>query len=349
MTQAIAATYGKQTWIWPGRPFSVVFLSCVPSLLLSVTAAAATEEYVQKQGSALARLSCEKSESGRVQIRLSDHIVLKLSIKGASTLDVASVGPIAPSKNWEVSRKSEAERIQLADGVVSWEQTFQLRPLRPGELSLHLPTLRFRQDLSAEQWQTVSWKPISVRVTSEILKADLGQLRDNAPPEELPPPESGGGILYWAAGCSALISVAFVLVWKALRSRAHERAVLPPAEWALQELGRIRGLSLSKQTDVEGLHVELANIMRSYLEHLVNLPACERTTAEFVEAIQVTPQLTVEEKLSVKDFLERCDLVKFARLYPSGAECRALIGVACALVAETRSRAGQEAAGFTGT
>ena len=51
--------------------------------------------------------------------------------------------------------------------------------------------------------------------------------------------------------------------------------------------------------------------------------------------MQLSPRLSLRQKESLGEFLERCDLVKFARHEPGEAELRELFDSAMRLVEET--------------
>ncbi|HEY5915073.1 MAG TPA: hypothetical protein VJA21_31145, partial [Verrucomicrobiae bacterium] len=63
--------------------------------------------------------------------------------------------------------------------------------------------------------------------------------------------------------------------------------------------------------------------------------APERTTEEFLRELKHTNLLTPDQKRSLGEFLEKCDLVKFAKYEPAESELRDLHGSAVRLVEET--------------
>jgi hypothetical protein len=83
---------------------------------------------------------------------------------------------------------------------------------------------------------------------------------------------------------------------------------------------------------VERYHTLLSGVVRRYLEARFRLPARRQTTAEFLEAMRRAPQLNAGQQELLRDFLERCDLGKFAPVTPSAEECRATAGMARRLI-----------------
>jgi hypothetical protein len=81
--------------------------------------------------------------------------------------------------------------------------------------------------------------------------------------------------------------------------------------------------------------IMVSDTIRIYLEERFDFHAPERTTEEFLYELKSTNRLTPDQKTSLGEFLERCDLVKFARYEPSEPELRELHSSAVRLLDET--------------
>jgi hypothetical protein len=79
----------------------------------------------------------------------------------------------------------------------------------------------------------------------------------------------------------------------------------------------------------------VSDTIRVYLEERFDFHAPERTTEEFLYELQDTNLLLADQKLSLGEFLNRCDLVKFAKYEPAEPELRSLHESAVRLVEET--------------
>ena len=82
--------------------------------------------------------------------------------------------------------------------------------------------------------------------------------------------------------------------------------------------------------------IAVSDALRVYLEERFNFRAPERTTEEFLLDLKATTLLATEQKQSLAEFLEECDLVKFARFEPTEDELRRLHDAALRLVDETQ-------------
>lgn len=292
-------------------------------------------EYQQKQGVATVRLEAEKVEADHVEIRLSDELQLVVSVEGGSSLEVEFPQVLATPSDWQVRRESGPEKVGLAGGKFLWRQTFGLSPLKAGELSLAVAPLRFRASPEQARWEEVTWRPISVHVSTEIYRADLSELRDIAPPEELPPPPSWGVPLTWAGAALGML-VLLLTGWIVLRRwRRSPELALSPDRWALRELQLIPLPTEPVENAVEEFYTRLSDVLRRYLELRFQVPAPEQTTTEFLAAMRRSPHLPPEQQATLRDFLERCDLVKFARAPSSAEECRTVAEMARAIVERT--------------
>jgi hypothetical protein len=295
-------------------------------------------EYEQRQGNALVRLEADKIKDGRVELRLADEVRLTVRMEGDDGLELRSPEALTNSLDWQVRRESGLEKASPGGGRVRWQERFRLSPLKPGDLSLALAPLRFRLTPDTERWEEVVWQPIPVHVSTEIYRADVSELRDVAPPEEVPPAKSLAAPLTWI-GLAAVFLLLLLSGWALGRRRGPWVTAVPPGKWALAELERIR-LPDSTQDGVAHFYTHLSDVLRRYLELRYHVPAPEQTTAEFLEEMRRSPHLPPEQQSALRDFLGRCDLVKFARVHPSPEECTTAAQMARAFVQQTANNDG---------
>jgi hypothetical protein len=264
---------------------------------------------VQKQGQASAMLCGDRLGKDGMEISLSGEPRLILRVEGKAPLEVEAPEKITVSETWKGIAAGPAILTTLADGKARWQQEFELEPLQPGQHDLKLEPLRFREDDGP--WREVTWKPLPVRVTTQIKQADIGAARDITSIEEVPAEPS---MPMWAlAAGTGLVGAAMVLVLWLLRRRSLPQVLpLPPEKAALLEVERIGLLPLVSPQDVQHCHALLSDVVRRYLERRLELPARRQTTPEFLEALRRGPQLTPAQQDALGDFLGRCDLAKFA-------------------------------------
>lgn len=292
----------------------------------------------QKQGPATLLIQGDKLVEGRVEIRLSSVVKVTLSVEGPATLEVESAKPaeLTKSRFWTVPEAGTPEFVALANKKVKWRRAYTLDPQNKGDLPLQIVPLRYRMEAGKGEWHDVNWKEVIIRVTTDVQPVDPSQLRDIPGPEAIPETKSPWiAVLRWSgAALVALAAVMFVLEWR--RRHAKPKPDLPPHEWAARELARLERLSLPEHGQAERFHTLLSDTIRRYLELRFQLRAPRQTTAEFLEAMQNAPQLDSDQRHLLRDFLERCDLAKFARADYSTDECRATATMARSFVDQTK-------------
>jgi hypothetical protein len=298
-------------------------------LLLLAGAVAAGPAEEQKQGPAVLRLSGERVAEGHPAAALSEHFVLTLTVTGGQPPE-RPVELLATSAEMEVRPQPPRTVSQPAAG---WQQQFDLYPRKTGTLKLEPAPLRLP---GAE----ISWDPFTVQVTTEVSKPEPHEAKDVQPPIPVPPPPDWWGPVRWAGwaagGAAVLAALAFVAARLVRRKRPERQPT--PQEWAEAELDRVERLNLPEAGQANEFHVLLSDTVRRYLELRFQLAASRQTTAEFLAKMRADPQLTPPQQELLGEFLRRCDLVKFARVVPTPAECGEAAAMARQLVRETAAR-----------
>ena len=165
--------------------------------------------------------------------------------------------------------------------------------------------------------------PTTVMSTNDI--------RPIKPPVFVPNPWTW---IFWTAGIlfALALIVTALIVWI---SRQKRRAIIPPVPPHVRARQKIDA-ALLLIGDPRVFCIAVSDAVRIYLEERFNLRAPERTTEEFLRDLQKTSALTAQQKQSLGEFLEQCDLVKFARFEPPESLLRELHESALRLVHETQ-------------
>jgi hypothetical protein len=82
--------------------------------------------------------------------------------------------------------------------------------------------------------------------------------------------------------------------------------------------------------------IRVSEILRRYVTDEYELPLTRQTSVEFLESLANTPRFSEDEKSLLGDFLNRCDLIKFARYEASQAESELLLEEATRFVKGAR-------------
>ena len=166
--------------------------------------------------------------------------------------------------------------------------------------------------------------------TSSLAAANVSDIRDIKPPVEI---ASGWEWLWWVLAALVILA-ALVLIWKWWQKRQAQVPIVPPVPAHVRAKQRLaEALALIAQP--KPFCILVSDTIRLYLEERFDFRAPERTTEEFLHELQGTPLLAAKQKEKLGEFLECCDLVKFAKYEPGENELRELHGSAVRLVEET--------------
>jgi hypothetical protein len=109
-------------------------------------------------------------------------------------------------------------------------------------------------------------------------------------------------------------------------------------EIAYEELKRLLAEKLVEQGAVKDFYLRLSHILRHYIEDRFGLHAPERTTEEFLLDLGSTQALIPHHKELLKEFLNHCDMVKFAEHQPSTMEIQQTFDSCKQFIVETEIR-----------
>jgi hypothetical protein len=128
-----------------------------------------------------------------------------------------------------------------------------------------------------------------------------------------------------------LLALGLILwgITRFIRARNQRTHHEPPHKIALAELKAAAELT---KDDDERFAVLSSLALRRYFETGKGIPALERTSLEFLEAMEGHPQMSADARASLSEFLEHCDRVKFAQASLTQTERNALTESATALI-----------------
>lgn len=155
-------------------------------------------------------------------------------------------------------------------------------------------------------------------------------IRDIKPPVAI---SSRWEWLWWTLTILAAVAL-WVWAWRSWQKRRAQVPVAPPIPAHIRAKQRLQE-ALALLSQPKPFCILVSDTIRGYLEERFTFHAPERTTEEFLHELQGTDLVTRDQKESLGEFLQRCDLVKFARYEPGEPELRDLHGSALRLVEET--------------
>jgi hypothetical protein len=157
-------------------------------------------------------------------------------------------------------------------------------------------------------------------------------IRDIKPPVEI---SNGWNLVWWTLAVVALLAI-LRFAWLYWQKRRSQIPVEPPVPAHIRAKKKLEE-ALALITQPKPFVIAVSDTARTYLEERFDFRAPERTTEEFLHELHGTDLLLPDQKETVGNFLESCDLVKFAKYEPGEPELRELHGSAVKLVEETES------------
>jgi len=166
---------------------------------------------------------------------------------------------------------------------------------------------------------------------------NLEDIRDIKPPVGF---RANSDFLIIAAIIIALAALVFLIRFFKKRLEKKKDQILnlpkPAHQIALEALEALSEENLSASGKIKEYYFRLSDIIRRYIEERFEIRAPEMTTEEFLTFLRNSGTLSGAHKNLVKEFLNLCDIVKFANYGPTQKEIDESFAAAVKLVQETK-------------
>jgi len=155
--------------------------------------------------------------------------------------------------------------------------------------------------------------------TPALLVLAAEEFHDIAPPVDyslLPP---------WLIFVGVFVSLTVIglLVWFIARALRHPTPAQSPRDRALAKLEQMR--PEIEKVDPYRFSLRVSDILRRYVTEQFNLPVTRQTSVEFLTGLRKSSPFSEDEKELLEDFLNRCDLIKFARYEATSSDSQLLL------------------------
>jgi hypothetical protein len=183
--------------------------------------------------------------------------------------------------------------------------------------------------------QTLSTDRFGIEVVS-VGADEGGDIRDIRGPLSIPV-----GVVRVSLWLLLVLGAVAAAVWLFRRSRRGDDVTVasappprPAHEVALEELARIEASPMLERGQVKEYHIEVSEVLRSYVERRFSVPSLEMTTREVVAGLR-RGQAPPDFIDGLARFLDQCDMVKFAKVRPTADASRAVLALGRELVEGT--------------
>jgi len=124
-------------------------------------------------------------------------------------------------------------------------------------------------------------------------------------------------------GVFVSLTVIGLIIWFVAKSFRRPTPPQPPRERALALLEQIR----AQITEINPYRfsIRVSDILRRYVTEQFGLPVTRQTSVEFLNGVRGSSPFSEDEKSLLEDFLNRCDLIKFARYEATTSDSELLL------------------------
>jgi hypothetical protein len=124
-------------------------------------------------------------------------------------------------------------------------------------------------------------------------------------------------------GVFVLLTVIGLLVWFIARALRRPAPIQSPRDRALSILDQMR--TEIEKLDPYRFSIRVSDILRRYVMEQFKLPVTRQTSVEFLAGLRGSSPFSEDEKSLLEDFLNRCDLIKFARYEATSSDSQLLL------------------------
>jgi len=275
---------------------------------------------------------------------IGDVITLRERVTAPADF-VVEFAELAESDSLEVLQTSDPEQA-ISDAGVVWSRVLTLDPLVSGEIEIPPLVARYARkpetpDVAPKFENELATDSLKLKIRSALTSQDSpSSPRDitltlAAPPQPRSP-------WFWAGLAGAILGVLALValaVWRIERWMHRPAPPVPAEEWARAALAKLAALNWFEREQVREFYYRLSEIVRVYIEKKFTLAAPEMTTEEFLVALTRDRGALPYDAATLQQFLESCDLVKYAAFEPRREDGERSLDAARAFVDATAAAA----------
>jgi len=237
------------------------------------------------------------------------------------------------------------------EGGLVWQQTITATSYASGVVEIPALAVKYAPkpvdpDSEPTFEHELATEPLKIEVRSALTSQDsVFEPRDITgtlmPPAEPLSPWVWAAIVGAVVGATALLGL--LILWLRRLARRPAPPILPEV-WALRALAELEAAGLIDRGRAKQYYYSLSEIVRVYIERKFGLAAPEMTTEEFLSTLARNRGALPYDAERLRDFLQACDLVKYAAFTPRAAEAGQALSIARAFIDATAAAAPQSAA-----
>jgi hypothetical protein len=278
-------------------------------------------------------------KTDKSKMNLADLLEMRLIAVSPAEYEVEIIGVESVLGDFSVSnQRRESDHLDPNNNIVR-TYIYQLEPFANGILELPAITFAFSAVGDDRKTYEIFTEPLEIEVVTTIFNdpnepVEIADIKDVV--------EMRTNVWIWmAAGIviAALFVVVATYIYSRKKRQASIRRIYKPAhEIAMERLAGLEKENLIIKGLVKLFYEKISSILRHYVEDRFDLNAPERTTEEFLAELKYSTALNEADKLLLAQFLEKCDLVKFAKHQPEKQQVESTLVIVRDFVEKTKSQ-----------
>jgi hypothetical protein len=279
----------------------------------------------------------------RTKITIGDKVNYTLEVSYPAKMTVILPDPAKSMNAFEI-KDFKVKGPSKSWGKMKLSCSYLLTTFLTGEYTIEPMVFAYtEQDGTKKELKT---EPVKITVESvKPGKTDFGDIKDVKPPLKVK-------TKFWLYFFLSIIVIALACAgWWFYSQKRSRKGIFsdaeparPADEVALERLAKLKAMELVAQGRIKEHYIILSEIIRKYIESRFNIPVLDRTTAELYREMRQA-EMSKQHIRLIKDFLDECDLVKFARYSPDADLIEKDFSAAGEIVEQTRLPKPDPAAG----
>lgn len=262
---------------------------------------------------------------GKSVITIGDRLTYTLKISREKGMRIREPGKGTNLGMFEIKDYVVHDSVTIKNRIVQ-QFDYVISVYDTGKFVIPPYPIAFLPSDTSTQYQFITSEPLEIYVES-VVNDENAQLRDIRPPFGIP-------VNYWRMvlmiGSLVLGIVALAIAYWLYRRRKQDQSVLhkeilyPAHEIALEDLHKLLATGLLQNFQYKLFYSELSDIVRRYIERRFFVQAMEETTTELLASLK-EEQIASGNVNMVREILNPCDLVKFAKYVPVDSETESTV------------------------
>lgn len=269
-------------------------------------------------------------------IHIGDRVTYTLTVKHSADVAVDLPATGINLGQFEIQDYQVLEP-QKKDGLLVEEVTYQISIYEVGDFVI--PPVPVQYTLPDSQTFALQSEEIAIHVVS-LKPSEMADIRDVKAPLTVPPDYT---FYYFLGGVLSLLLLVVLAIYIYLKKFKKEDipffAPPPPRpahEVAYEALQALDKEKLLESGEVKLYYIKISEIIRTYLSRRYEIDVLEMTTFELLLNLREVVDIEEENVELIQDFLNKCDLVKFAKYIPTEDDTQSIMPLATKIVDNTR-------------